>query len=689
MSEQRSFNRLADEKSSYLLQHKDNPIHWWPYGPEAIQRAKDENKPIFLSIGYSSCHWCHVMAHESFSNNEVAEYMNENFINIKVDREEFPDLDHYYQTAAQLFTQQGGWPLSAFLLPDMRPFFVGTYYPLTSKDNETTFLGLANELKRAFNEDHDKVLENAEKVTTTIEEGLTPKDKVEFQGHFPAPMAILEAVKDFKDEENGGFGSAPKFPQFSFYEWALEQMLEGMITKEHGDHIIKSLERMLLGGICDHPRGGIHRYSIDETWTVPHFEKMLYDQAGFLKVLSKLSLIYGSPLVYDAIFKTLEYLKTEMLGEEKFFFSAQDADSEGVEGLYFTYTLEEFEDALNNFDDESELLSKNRDNILKWFNVTEKGNFDRGLNVITLNKDLLQEIYTQEGWDTVRKVRDAILKDRKGRIPPATDNKGIASWNFMLLSALVDVIQYCKIDALKNQATELFNTLIEGLYNNFLIAKDGQGMKIRHSTTKDVGMLYFEDYVFFAEAMLRVYEVTGNPVFKENFKDTINFLLKEFKDESNFKTRSLSMNEHHLYPNQNVTNFDTGFKSPASTFVILLRRAAILFKDRDFTDQVEAHMEAMTHEVLKNPLGSGEALRALTYPKEAYRTIKVPKNWLQNDKFVNFLPYFLSRFVLDYYEGEEDRFELCNHEACELTGIGVDEFINTLVPKNDQGQEAE
>lgn len=342
MSDQTTYNKLKDQKSAYLKQHESNPVHWWPWGPEALQMSKDENKPIFLSVGYSSCHWCHVMAHESFEDQETADFLNQHFVCIKVDREEWPDIDNYYQQACQLFTRSGGWPLSAFLLPDLRPYFVGTYFPLIPSGGQTSFKDLIKELDRAFNEEKTQVEENAANVTKAIAEGLVNKEKVQFDGHFPAPTAVLEAIGQFEDKEFGGYGAAPKFPQFGFYEWAVEQMLEGMVEQSKGEHIIKSIERMLMGGMMDQARGGIHRYSTDEKWMIPHFEKMLYDQAGLLRLLSKVSMLYPSPLVYDHIMNTLDYLEAEMLGDDGNFFAAQDADSEGTEGLYFSFTEEEF-----------------------------------------------------------------------------------------------------------------------------------------------------------------------------------------------------------------------------------------------------------------------------------------------------------------------------------------------------------
>lgn len=679
------FNRLSDENSAYLAQHKENPVHWWPWGPEAIQRSKDENKPIFLSVGYSSCHWCHVMADESFKDEMTADFLNKNFICIKVDREEYPDIDSYYQQAAQLFTQSGGWPLSAFLLPDLRPYFVGTYFPKTVNGEGTSFMDLLSELNRAFTEDNATAIENATKATEAIEKGFIPEDKVEFQGHFPPPNAVMDVLEQFKDAENGGYGQAPKFPQFAFYEWALEQMLEGMISKEQGEHVIKSLERMLMGGITDHARGGIHRYATDEAWTVPHFEKMLYDQAGFLRVLAKLSLLYPSPLVFDSIYNTLEYLHTEMLDEKNFFFSAQDADSEGVEGLFFTYTVEEFEDAINKGDTEDELLSKNLDKIKNWFGITEKGNFNNNLNIITLDPTLSQEYFAPEGWEIVRHARKAILADRKMRVPPMTDNKGIASWNFMMISALADVMQYCQIAPIKSAASQIFNNLVEGVYKTFLI-NDENGMNINHTTTRQGSLPYLEDYVFFAEAQCRIYELSSNPIFKQNFFDTLQFIRDQFLDGDKLLTRAKKTQDLELYPNQTVTNFDQSFKSPAATLMHLVRRASVLFKDHDLTDDFKDLQERMTHEVLKNPAGSGEGLRALTYPKEAYKVIKCPKVWLDNDDFANFISYFLPRFVFEYHEEKEETWEICSIDQCELTGEGFENFVQTLRPS---GQEQE
>lgn len=686
-----SFNRLKDEKSLYLKQHKDNPIHWYPYSVEAIEAAKSQNKPIFMSIGYSSCHWCHVMAHDSFTNEKIAKYINEHFVSIKVDREEFPDIDNYYQKAAQLFSNNGGWPLSAFLLPDMRPFFVGTYFPAESTDGGPNFLDLLKELRRAFDSEKEQVEKNAVQVTEAIKAGNLNKDKVQFAGHFPAPNGILDAIKEFRDLKWGGYGAAPKFPHFSFFEWAIEQMLEGMVSREQGEFVILSMERMLMGAINDHARGGVHRYSTDEFWLVPHFEKMLYDQAGFLKMLVKLSLVHPSPLVYDSIINTLDYLEDEMLaddGEEhslKYFFSAQDADSEGVEGLYFTFSYAEFEDLLNKHDDELETFAKNLDNIKKWFQITDAGNFEHNLNVISLSPEYRDEYYKPENWEIVRAVRKAITLERSGRIPPATDNKGVASWNFMMVSALVDVIQYSQVDIIKRMSSNLLNKVIEGIFKTFLVQEE-QGIKMRHSTTKAETQPYLEDFVFFAESQLRLYEISGNPVFKQNFQDALKFISKEFLDGNKMLTRAKLAEHSELYPNQEYNLFDSSFKSPVSTYILICRRAAVLFADTSYQSEIQPLIDDVTHTILKiNPVSSGEALRGLTYPTEVYRVMKVPRSWTQDETYTKMIPYFLTRFVIDYHD-EGETWQVCNMNACELSGTGVNEFNKTLTPP--QGEQA-
>jgi uncharacterized protein len=684
-----NLNYLKDEQSKYLIQHQKNAVSWHPYSPAVIEQAKNSNKPIFLSIGYSSCHWCHVMSDESFNDQEIANYLNDNFMCIKVDKEEHPDIDDYYQQASLLFSKRGGWPLSAFLMPDMSPYFVGTYFPPRGEGEQIGFIDLIKELNRAYTEDYEQVKDNAIKVQETIATGMIPEEPVEFSGHFPPPMSILHALKELRDTSDGGYGEAPKFPLFPYYEWALEQILEGMVDQETGEHIFMSLERMLLGGIYDHARGGLHRYSTDKKWLVPHFEKMLYDQTGLIRVLAKLSIVYSSPMVFDALMQTLHFLKAEMLSDKNYMFASHDADSEGQEGLYFTYTIEEFAKVLAKIewekDEEAHLAS-----FTRWFGITKDGNFERGLNIISLDHKLKGEFFTPENWNSIRKIKNGLLEHRKDRIPPATDPKGIASWNFMMITAMVDVMQYCQIDAIRSMATEIFNHLVDGMYDNFVIFEKDGGMQIRHTTTKEDSLPYFEDYVFFAEAQLRIYEITGQLIFKDNCKDTVNFILREFLTENQVKTRAKSTTHTVHYPNQNQTAFDNSHRAAVMTFIGLTRRLSILVKEPALYQQLTPLVEEMTHQTLKNPLNAGEGLRSLTYPTDAYKVVKVPLHWLQDSQFLDFISYFMPRFIFEYEQPDEngkdkpgEHWQLCSSSSCELSGEGIENFISTFRPPTD------
>jgi uncharacterized protein YyaL (SSP411 family) len=665
-----SENKLNSEKSLYLKQHAENPIHWYPYGDQPLKKARELNKLIFLSIGYSSCHWCHVMAHESFEDETTAAFLNENFVSIKVDREEYPDLDHYYQTACSITTGRGGWPLTVLLTPEGHPFFVGTYFPKTAKQGLPSLMDVLKQVSDAWKANPAQIKETSLKLVEEIKKPIQLEKKIEYKGHFPAPSAILNALKNFADTKNGGYGQAPKFPHFAFYEWASEQILEGMIPQEQGQHIVETVERMLMGGLYDHAKGGIHRYSVDEKFLVPHFEKMLYDQAGMLKVLSKMGQFYPSPLVYDSILQTLDYLQTEMIAEENYFFSAQDADSEGTEGLYFTFSKEEFEAS---FDDAPPEQKIKLDQYLEMFNITEKGNFEHGLNVISLNPEMKSQYYTQDGWQEIRDIRRRLLEQRKMRIPPATDRKGLSAWNYLLLSALADVVQYCPVDVIQNQAFELIKLTVEGCIKQF-IKTDSTGRHVlKHSNTLEEQALYLEDYVNFAEAQLRLYEVTGNEVFKTNALESADFAIKNFVKDGDIFVTALGESTPGI-ENLNAPMFDQSYRSSAMTLIHLLSRLSVLRPEFSPQEIFKDKFENFAQFTLTNPLGHGEGLRALTYPAQIFRKVEVPVEWLEKPEFLEMRTHFFSRFVMDYHQKKDDSYQICTISACEANGKGIEQF---------------
>ncbi len=665
-----SENKLRFEKSLYLKQHAENPIHWFPYGEQALNKAKELNRPIFVSIGYSSCHWCHVMAHESFESVETASFLNENFISIKIDREEYPDLDHYFQTACSIMTGRGGWPLSIFLTPNAKPFFAGTYFPKVGKQGSPGFMDVLNQITNAWKTNPHELLESADKLVEEIKKPALLEKKIEFKGHFPAPSAIMNALKNYADVKNGGYGRAPKFPHFSFYEWACEQILEGMIPKEQGQHVVETVEKMMMGGLYDHAKGGIHRYSTDDKFMIPHFEKMLYDQAGLLKVLSKLCQFYPSPLIFDGILQTLDYLKTEMIADEHYFFSAQDADSEGTEGLYFTFSKEEFEQS---FEDAPAEQKARIDKFLEIFNITEQGNFEHGLNVLSLNPDLKAEYYSQDGWQEIRDIRRRLLEQRKLRMPPATDRKGLAAWNYMLISALCDVVQYCPVDTIQNQAFALIQETVEGCLKQFIKTESDGKHVLKHSNTLDNQSLYLEDYVNFCDAQLRLYEITGNQVFKTNALDSIEFTLQTFVKDGEIFLTDVKKSTPGI-SNLTAPHFDQSYRSSSMTLVHLLSRLSVFRPEIAPQEILKDKYEAIPQFVLTNPLGHGEGLRAMTYPQTIFRKIEVPFEWLEKIEFLEMRNHFFSRFVMDYHTRKDDSYQICTVSACEVSGKGISHF---------------
>jgi uncharacterized protein len=668
-----SENKLYREESLYLKQHAENPIHWWPYSEQPLKKAKELNKLIFLSIGYSSCHWCHIMAHESFDDEVTANFLNANFISIKVDREEYPDLDHYYQSAATLMTGRGGWPLNVILTPDGKPFFAGTYFPKVGREGMPSLMDILKHIDGLYKSNPQSIFESAQNLTEEIKKPFAIEKKIEFQGHFPAPSAILNAMKNFADEKNGGYGKAPKFPHFSFYEWACEQILEGMIAQDQGKHIVETLERMMMGGLYDHAKGGMHRYSTDDAFMVPHFEKMLYDQAGLLKVLSKLCQFYPAPIVFDGILQTLDYLKTEMVAEEGYFFSAQDADSEGTEGLYFTFSKEEFEASF----EESPPEQKARiDHYLEVFNISDKGNFEHGLNVVSLNPKFKNEFYSQDGWQEIRDIRRRLLDQRKMRLPPATDRKGVAAWNFMLLSSLADVVQYCPIDVIQDEALNLIQHSVEACLKEF-ISEDAETQKhvINHVNTLKRQALYLEDYVNFTESQLRLYEITGNEIFKKNALETLDFTVQHFVQDGRIFSTALKRGTVGI-ENLESPLYDQSYRSSSMVLIHLLQRCSV-FRNEFSPEQILGpQFGQLAQFALTNPLGHGEGLRALTYPDNIFRKVEVPRAWIEDRIFLEIRSHFFSRFVMDYHERDAESYEICTKLACEVSGKGIENFKN-------------
>jgi uncharacterized protein YyaL (SSP411 family) len=412
-------NRLARETSPYLLQHKHNPVEWWPWGPQALDAAKAEGKPILLSVGYAACHWCHVMAHESFEDEATAKVMNELFVNIKVDREERPDIDQIYMQALHHLGEQGGWPLTMFLTPKGEPFWGGTYFPKDSRYGRPAFVAVLREVARLFREEPGKIEQNRDALMARLSEVARPPQRVTI-GRRELDQVGLQ-LGQAMDPNNGGLRGAPKFPQCAMFEFLWRT---GMRTGEdrYFGIVDRTMNRISEGGIYDHLGGGYSRYSVDERWLVPHFEKMLYDNAQLLDLLAVLWQRSGNFLYRQRAEETVGWIAREMTSGEGAFYSSLDADSEGEEGKFYVWSLAEIEAA----------LGENAALFAQQYDVTPGGNFE-GQNILNRLKDLPRSMETDAALSMLRSM---LHKIREGRVRPGLDDKILADWNGLMISGL-------------------------------------------------------------------------------------------------------------------------------------------------------------------------------------------------------------------------------------------------------------
>ncbi|MCA9427584.1 MAG: thioredoxin domain-containing protein, partial [Candidatus Omnitrophica bacterium] len=423
-------NHLIDETSPYLLQHAHNPVDWRPWGEDALRKAREEDKPIFLSIGYSACHWCHVMEHESFENEEIAKFLNKHFISIKVDREERPDLDEIYMTATQMISGSGGWPMSVFLTPDLKPFYAGTYFPPDARYGRPGFRQILEALADAYVSRREEVNRNAENVTRTINGYLAAEASSATLSEKIIPDAV-ETLKNRFDPVYGGFGGAPKFPH-TMDLMLLMRHYKGTEDAETLRMVTESLDKMARGGMYDQLGGGFHRYSVDAEWLIPHFEKMLYDNA-----LLATTYLEGFQLTGDDRFKTiareiLDYVIREMQSEEGGYYSSTDADSEGEEGKYFVWTPSEIEEALG---------EKDARVFCEFYDVREGGNFEHGTSALSIPKTTAEVaeglgLTVQEVNEVIDRSKPKLLEIRSKRVPPGLDDKILVDWNGLMISAM-------------------------------------------------------------------------------------------------------------------------------------------------------------------------------------------------------------------------------------------------------------
>jgi len=584
-------NNLIKETSPYLLQHAYNPVQWYAWGEGALKKAKDENKPIFLSIGYSACHWCHVMAHESFENEDIAQIMNENFVNIKVDREERPDIDDIYQKVCQLTTGSGGWPLSVFLTPEQKPFYVGTYFPPLDNFGRPGFGSLLRKLAQAWKEKpHDVEAATANFMNALQRtESISQSTKLEKAILDEAALNLLS----MGDPINGGFGQAPKFPNAANLSFMLRySKLSGIVRFQ--EFVFKTLNKMASGGIYDHLGGGFHRYSTDSRWLVPHFEKMLYDNALLPLVYSEAYQITKDSRYLQVVNETLQYVLREMTSLDGGFYSAQDADSEGQEGKFYVWKKNEIK----------EIIGKDTDIFCLYFDVTDGGNFE-GHTILHNNINISTVAFQfgkteQEIREIIRKCSEKLFEARSKRVAPGRDEKILTSWNALMISAFVKGFRISGQTHFLKAAENCVNFVQEKL------VKDGELLR----TYKDGQAklkAYLDDYAYFANALLDLFETNPDKKYLELGIYYANYLIKHFWDD-NEKNFFFTADNHEQLIIRTKNIYDLSLPSGNSVAANVFLRLYHITQDNKYLDVSVKIMESLSTMAAENPFGFGQLL---------------------------------------------------------------------------------
>ncbi len=661
-------NNLIKETSPYLLQHAYNPVKWYAWGEEALKKAKEENKPIFLSIGYSACHWCHVMAHESFENEEIAQIMNENFINIKVDREERPDLDDIYQKVCQLTTGSGGWPLSVFLTPDQRPFYVGTYFPVLDSYGRPSFGSLLRQLSQAYKEkpqDIEAAATNFMNVLVSTESISTPS-KLDKSVLDEAAINLLQ----MGDPVNGGFGHAPKFPNASNLSFMLRYAKLSGITKFQ-EFVLKTLTKMANGGIYDQLGGGFHRYSTDSLWLVPHFEKMLYDNALLPIVYAEAYQLTKNPKYLDVVNQTLQYALREMTSHEGGFYSAQDADSEGEEGKYYVWKKSEIQ----------EILGKDTDIFCLYFDVTEGGNFE-GHTILNNNINASTVAFhfgraEGEVKEIIKHCSEKLFAARLKRVAPGRDEKILTSWNSLMISAFAKGYRVSVNQKFLQAAQNCVKFIEEKLKKNGELLrtyKDGQA-KLK---------AYLDDYAYYVNALLDLFEINPDAKHLELALYYANYLMEHFWDpKENIFFFTADNHEKLIIRTKNI--YDLSLPSGNSVAAGAFLRLYHLTQEKKFLDTSVKMMESLSTMAAENPFGFGQLLNVMylylqkpieitllnTKDTEIYETLTtkfLPESILvtvSNEKYLDALkkyPFFAGK---EYHKTKTTVF-VCKDFTCSM-----------------------
>jgi uncharacterized protein len=574
-------NRLAQETSPYLLQHRDNPVDWYPWGEEALARARSEDCPILLSVGYSACHWCHVMERESFEDAGTAAYMNEHFVCVKVDREERPDVDALYMEAVQAISGQGGWPMTVFLDPEGVPFYGGTYFPPDEGRGMPSFRMVMEAVVDAFERKRDEIHERAPQMRAR----LAAIAQVEPAPDTPQAPMLIEAVAQLRaaaDMERGGFGGAPKFPPAS--------ALELLLARGEREVTERTLDAMLAGGIYDQVGGGFARYSVDAGWLVPHFEKMLYDNALLARAYLHGWQVFGQERYRRACEETLDWALREMRGPEGGFYSALDADSEGEEGRFYVWTPEQID----------EVLGDGAPDVIAFYGVSEGGNFE-GSNILHLAGGV--DAAEPDGLDT---ARQALYEARAKRVWPGLDDKRLTSWNALMIGALAEAGAVLERDDYLEAARTCAKFVWE-------LMRDTDGNLLR--TYKDGRAhlnAYLEDHAFLLEALLTLYEATFEPIWFERAHSLAETTIARFADGERGGFFSTSDDHESLIARRKEIG-DHPIPSGNSAAAMGLLRLSALTGERGYRTHAESVFRLFAKPASQHPEAFAHLLRAIDF----------------------------------------------------------------------------
>lgn len=672
MEDHKYTNKLIDETSPYLLQHAHNPVDWYPWGEEALQKAKNENKLLLISVGYAACHWCHVMEHESFEDTAVAALMNEHFVCVKIDREERPDIDQIYMSAVQLMQQRGGWPLNCFATPDAKPFYGGTYFP---KEQWMQILSKVNE---EWQNNPDKVQDYANRLAEGIQQSeFLPRkaEPAEFQKEL-----LDETVKQWSirfDNKEGGPNRAPKFPLPNNYQFLLRysHLMNDEVTKEH---VFLTLDKMAYGGIYDQLGGGFARYSTDILWKVPHFEKMLYDNGQLVSLYAEAYQATKNPLYKDIVYETIGFVERELMSKENAFYSSLDADSEGEEGKFYVWTKEELQT----------ILGEDFNVFADFYNVNKKGFWEHGNHILLRDRTNYEiakknNLSVEELAIAISDCKSKLMMVRDKRIRPGLDDKSLTSWNALMLNGLIDAYHVFQDEnflelALKNadfiQKKQLRND--GGLNHNY---KEGR------STING----YLEDYCFTIEAFINLYTATAEETWLNKANELMQYSIQHFEDKETGMFYFTSDEDEALIARKTEIgdNVIPGSNSSIAKGLFLLGH---YFDNKEYLEKSETMLNNIEEQI--DSYGSGYSNWAMLYLNRVTPFYEVAISGKQAKQKLAELNrvYIPNKMILisendsrlplmegKYIDGETMIY-VCENKACQMPVSKVDDAIKQL-----------